>query len=340
MTVIAGLAQSRCGTDPEPISDTPSSSPDCARTRSCGIVDVGGGRLVQTLDRDIAVVVVQRRQQPHQHAQRVGHHTTPQTRVQAVVQRRDLHHAVGKPAQRHRQRGHVGAPVVRVGDDDDVGGQRFLVGGQQSAQRRRAGLLLAFDEHRHTDRRLATVCRNAARCVAMPALSSALPRPYRRPSRSVGSKRRRHPLVVVALGLHIVMGIQQHRRRARWRRMPGDDGRCAALADDLHIAEPGLRQQLCHCLGASLHLTPARRVRPHRLDAHQVFQVPPHRRQHVTHPLHQIAHGTRLALSAPPARRPPRRCPPRGSATGGSSPSPGAQRSRRSAGPGVDPTCP
>ena len=54
-------------------------------------------------------------------------------------------------------------------------------------------------------------------------------------------KRRRHPLVGIAFGLHIVMGIQQHRRRARRGRMPGDDGRRATLADDLHIAEPGLR---------------------------------------------------------------------------------------------------
>ena len=36
MTVIAGLAQSRCATEPEPISRTPSSRPDSARTRSGG----------------------------------------------------------------------------------------------------------------------------------------------------------------------------------------------------------------------------------------------------------------------------------------------------------------
>ena len=34
MTVIAGFAQSRCGTEPEPISDTPSSRPASSRTRS------------------------------------------------------------------------------------------------------------------------------------------------------------------------------------------------------------------------------------------------------------------------------------------------------------------
>ena len=36
ITVIAGLAHNRCGTEPEPISLTPSSKPDSARTRSAG----------------------------------------------------------------------------------------------------------------------------------------------------------------------------------------------------------------------------------------------------------------------------------------------------------------
>ncbi len=36
ITVIAGFAQSRCGTEPVPISDTPSSRPDSARTRPAG----------------------------------------------------------------------------------------------------------------------------------------------------------------------------------------------------------------------------------------------------------------------------------------------------------------
>ena len=34
ITVIAGLAHSRWGAEPEPISETPSSSPESARTRS------------------------------------------------------------------------------------------------------------------------------------------------------------------------------------------------------------------------------------------------------------------------------------------------------------------
>ncbi len=55
-------------------------------------------------------------------------------------------------------------------------------------------------------------------------------------------ERRRLPLAVIAFRLHVVMGVQEHRRRSRRGRMPGDDGGRAAFADDLHIAEPGLGQ--------------------------------------------------------------------------------------------------
>ena len=59
ITVIAGLAQSRCGTEPSPISDTPSSRPESARTRSARVIDVRGGTFVHAGHGHVAVVVVQ-----------------------------------------------------------------------------------------------------------------------------------------------------------------------------------------------------------------------------------------------------------------------------------------
>jgi hypothetical protein len=97
--------------------------------------------------------------------------------------------------------------------------------------------------------------------------------------------------------LNIVMGVQQHRRRALRRRVARDDGRCPTLADDLHIAKARLRQQLCHRFGAALHLVAARRVGSHRLDPDQVFQILPHRRQYVAHARHQIAHTDEVSGS-------------------------------------------
>ncbi len=168
---------------------------------------------------------------------------------------------------------------------------------QQPAQGRRTRLFLTFDEYRHTDRRLATVGaeRSEMRCDACFVVgATAAVQPAVAFGRLEG---RRHPLVGIALGLDVVMRIEQHRRRTFRCRMPGDDGRCALLADDLHITEPGLRQQLCHGLGTALDLVTARRVGAHRLDAYQIFQVAPHRRQHVAHPLNQIAHGDEVSRS-------------------------------------------
>ena len=55
-------------------------------------------RLVQSGYRDIAVVIVQGGQQSDQRGQRVGHHPAPDTRVQTVIEGRDLDDTVDKPA--------------------------------------------------------------------------------------------------------------------------------------------------------------------------------------------------------------------------------------------------
>ncbi len=209
-----------------------------------------------------------------------------------------LDHTVGHPAQRHRQRRNLGAPIVRVGDDDHVGRQRVTMGGQQSAQRRRTGLLLAFDEYRHADRRIATVRpeRRQMRCDT--GLVVGAPAPVE-PAVALGRlERRRRPLRRIALGLHIVVGVQQHGRRTRRRGMAGDDGGRTALADDLYIAKTCLRQQLCGHLGAAVHLVAAGRVGPHRLDADQILQIVADRRQQLAHAFDQIAHGLEASRAA------------------------------------------
>ena len=79
--------------------------------------------------------------------------------------------------------------------------------------------------------------------------------------------------------------------------MAGDDGGRPTLADDPHVVETRLRQQLRHRLGAAVHLVATGRVGPHRLDAHQVLEVGTHRRQHVTHPLDEIAHADEVRVA-------------------------------------------
>ena len=86
-------------------------------------------------------------------------------------------------------------------------------------------------------------------------------------------ERRRVPLGVVVLGLHVVVGVEQHGRRTLRTGLVRDDGRGAAVdAHDLGLAALGLEQRP-HRLGAALHLGCACRVGTDRLDPHQVLEV-------------------------------------------------------------------
>ena len=82
------------------------------------------------------------------------------------------------------------------------------------------------------------------------------------------------PLGVVVLGLHVVVGVEQHGRRLGVRAaLVGDHGRRAAgLGEDLGLEALG-GEQRAHGLGAALHLARPLRVGAHRLDAHQVLEV-------------------------------------------------------------------
>ena len=208
-----------------------------------------------------------------------------------MVERGDLDHAVGQSAQRHRQRGDFGAPVVRVGDHDHVGGQFVLVSGQQSTQRGRPGLLLALDEDRHTHRRL-TVERPHRRQMSCDTGLVVGGAPPVEPAIAFGGlERLRVPLAVIAFRLHVVVGVEQHGRGTRRGRMAGDDGRCAALADDADVVETDPREQIGDRTGTAVHLVAARRVGPHRRNADQVFEVGANRRQHGTDAIDDITHG-------------------------------------------------
>lgn len=147
-----------------------------------------------------------------------------------MVERGDLDHAVDQTPQRHRQRRGVGAPVVRVGDDDHVGGQRVAVGRKQSGERGRTGFLFALDEHRHADGRPAAMCPKGRQMRCDTGLVVGAAAAVEPPVTFGGLERRRRPLAAVALGLHVVMGIQQHGRRAGRRGMARDDrGRSPSL---------------------------------------------------------------------------------------------------------------
>ena len=163
-------------------------------------------------------------------------------------------------------------------------------------------------------------------------------------------ERRRRPLGGIAFGLHVVVGVQQHGRRSRRRRMPGDDGGRTALADDLHVIKTGLRQQIRRRLG---RCDAPGRGGPGRPTPTRCGPGPPDRRR--TDGSTSRTRSTRSLMvsrlavrtrrrAVPTASRlrgwPPRpRCRLRGSATHGSSRPPDAWRCRRSTAPAAVPTC-
>src|SRR6185503_4904099 len=81
----------------------------------------------------------------------------------------DRDDAVDDAADARLERRDAGPPVPTVGHADHVGHQELLVPPDQEREVLGTRLLLALDQHLDRDRRL------------------ALPRPYRRPSRTSGS---------------------------------------------------------------------------------------------------------------------------------------------------------
>ena len=95
-------------------------------------------------------------------------------------------------------------------------------------------------------------------------------------------ERRGVPVGGVVLGLHVVVGVEQHRRRALRPGLVRDHRRGAALgAHDVDVGEALGPEQLGHGLGAALHLAGPRRVGTDRLDPDQVLEVVADPGQHV-----------------------------------------------------------
>ena len=174
----AGALQSREVSEPLPSSATPSSTP--ASARNCSSVRSSGSAVPRPRPSTATSprVVVAGGEQPRQRGERVRRRPAVHPVVQRVPQRAHLHDDVDATAQRRGQGGHADPPVRGVGEHQHVGGQPLPVLGEQGGQRRGADLLLA----RRPGRRPTTPgssprARTAAQCTAIPALSSAAPRP-------------------------------------------------------------------------------------------------------------------------------------------------------------------
>ena len=175
--------------------------------------------------------------------------------------------------ERRRERGHADVPVAGVGDHDHVGAELVVVLAQQRDERVGADLLLALDEHHEADRQVVAerprrgqVGGDSGLVVGGTATVEAAAALGRLPRRGV-------PVGVVVLGLHVVVGVEQHRRRARRAGLVGDHRRRPAVRGrDLDPEALGLEER-GHRLGAALDLARPLRVGAHGLDPDQVLEV-------------------------------------------------------------------
>ena len=103
------------------------------------------------------------------------------------------------------------------------------------AERRRAGLLLALDEDRDADGQAARVRAQRGDVGHDAGLVVGGAATVEAPVALGRLERRRVPVGVVAGGLHVVVGVERHRRRALGPVDVADDGRPPALDDDLDV---------------------------------------------------------------------------------------------------------
>jgi len=99
-----------------------------------GLLDCGVLATHQALDGDIAVLVVQGRQQPAQGGQGVRHHATELTGVDRVAQGADLDNAIDDSTQAGGEGRLADTPVSAVGNDVEICREIIGVVGEDASE--------------------------------------------------------------------------------------------------------------------------------------------------------------------------------------------------------------
>ncbi len=211
----------------------------------------------------------------------------------------DLDVGPHEAAQAGGERGLADVPVAGVGDHDHVGAQPVVMFAQQRREGVGADLLLALDEHHHVDRQVVAVRPDRPEVGHDPglvvggaaAVEAAVPLGW--------LERRGVPVGRVVLRLDVVMRVEQHGGRSVGSGLVRDHrGRAALAADDVDLGETLGPEQVGHRVGRAPHLTGARGVGAHRLDADQVLEVG-------AEGGHQVAHRCAEVVAHDPSLRPP-----------------------------------
>ena len=189
------------------------------------------GTVGQALDRDLPVVVVQGGQDPRERRDRVDRGSAVGPAVHRQVERPHRDDAVDDAADARLERGDPGSPVPTVGHADHVGYEELPVPADQEGEVLGAGLLLALDQDLDGDRRLALPCPHRGSVHDDAALVVGGAPPVEAAVANLGFERRAGPLLVRSLGLHVVVRVQQHRRRAGGTRDLAEHGRVVDVGE-------------------------------------------------------------------------------------------------------------
>jgi hypothetical protein len=186
-------------------------------------------------DRDVAVLVVERREEMDHARERVRERTPEAAGVHGLLEHAQLDDARHDAAERRRERGLAETPVPAVGDDHGVAVEVGALLLKVPAQVLGARFLLALDEHGNADRRLAVEraerrdVRDDSGFVVLDAAPVQAAVPERR------RERRRPPLRLRSRRLHVVVRVKENRGRAGRRLHVSDDSGMALRAQDLHV---------------------------------------------------------------------------------------------------------
>ena len=205
---------------PSPITSTPSSTPASVRNCSGGYAAPGHFSVASSPRTVVALVVPQRREHADECRERIGGGAAEHSRVHGTLKRAHGDHDPRDPAQACGQGRHAHRDVARVTDEDRVGSEQVGVSGTNSSPRS------CSSEPSPT---IFTVtggsfpsARRAVRCAARPfAVGGAAAVPA---AAALGQLPGRRLPAFGGRGLHVVVEVEEDRRRPRRTRDLARDG--------------------------------------------------------------------------------------------------------------------
>jgi hypothetical protein len=234
--------------------------------------------VVEARHGDGALGRMQARQDPGQRVVGVLDRATVASRVQVDSRPRNDKGATHEPLGADRDRRLRRAPHRPVGRDDEVGGERLPVGLEHRGQAGAADLLLPFDQEADVERQPADLLVEGLGDLEGDEDRALVVRGAARIDASVVNRRlerRRLPVGLVPGRLHVVVPVDEDRRRPGGAQPFTEHNGVTAR---LHDPAAGERELACNPLGGCPHVGAMGGLGTHAGDPeelHELAQVPP-----------------------------------------------------------------